>query len=397
MPKFNGNPSEWLSFKDLFSSLVLSNPTLTEIGKLQYLKTSLVGSAAHLLKNTTLTSDNFQKAWDALISFYENKRLLVNAALHALLSIKRMTKESAAELEQLYTTILQIYRSLETLNRPVSRWDDFLVFIATQRLDAESVKAWEHQLGSTRDPPTWTQFSDFLVTRLRSLQAYEKSRQGKLNIESSAKPKTIKAHYQGKYKENKSINASNCAICSEKHYTTACPQYLSKTRNQRLSIITKHRLCYNCLGAHLASNCKSTRRCQRCGKRHHTTIHSDAIQGAKTNTSISEKSTKVDKSTSESSEARILHSNVVSNTIQVYILLATAQIKVLSSNGNITQVRALIDQGSEVSLATERLAQRLKLSRQSSSATFVGIGAQPSNKSRGQVKSENQAIFSIRI
>jgi len=63
LPKFNGTLSNWLSFKDLFTSLVslVSNPALTSVEKLQYLKTSVVGSAAHLLKNTTLTADNFQK------------------------------------------------------------------------------------------------------------------------------------------------------------------------------------------------------------------------------------------------------------------------------------------------------------------------------------------------
>jgi len=106
IPKFNGSPSDWLSFKDMFSSLILAHPTLSSVEKLQYLKTSLVGSAAHLLKNTTLTSANFQKAWDALISFYENKRLLVNSALHSLLNLKRMTKEAAQEMENLYTNIL---------------------------------------------------------------------------------------------------------------------------------------------------------------------------------------------------------------------------------------------------------------------------------------------------
>lgn len=29
IPKFNGSPADWLSFKDLFTSLVLDNPTLT--------------------------------------------------------------------------------------------------------------------------------------------------------------------------------------------------------------------------------------------------------------------------------------------------------------------------------------------------------------------------------
>lgn len=129
LPKLNGSPADWLSFKDLFSSLVLKNTTISAVEKLQYLKTSLNDTAAHLLKNTTLTADNFQKAWESLISFYENKRLLVNAALNSLFTLKRINKQSASEIELFYTSITQIYRSLETLERPVSTWDDFLVFI----------------------------------------------------------------------------------------------------------------------------------------------------------------------------------------------------------------------------------------------------------------------------
>lgn len=133
LPKFNGSPSDWLSFKDLFNSLVLVNPTLSSVEKLQYVKTSLIGSASHLLKNTTLTADNFQKAWDSLIAFYENKRLSVNATFHSLL-IKRMTKESTNKMEQLYTNLMQIHRTFDTLQRPVDQWDNFFVFVAIQRL-----------------------------------------------------------------------------------------------------------------------------------------------------------------------------------------------------------------------------------------------------------------------
>jgi len=107
LPKFNGTPADWIFFKDLFTTLVIVNPSLSSVKKFQYLKTSLVGLAAHLLKDMTITDHNFLKAWDALIAFYENKKLLVNA-LHFLLALKRMTKQSAIELERLYTSIMQI-------------------------------------------------------------------------------------------------------------------------------------------------------------------------------------------------------------------------------------------------------------------------------------------------
>lgn len=74
-----------------------------------------------------VTDHNFFKAWEALIAFYKNKRLLVNSALHSLLALKRMTKESAIELERLYTSIMQIYRSLENLC--VDRWVRGTIFL----------------------------------------------------------------------------------------------------------------------------------------------------------------------------------------------------------------------------------------------------------------------------
>jgi len=65
LPKFDDTLSEWLPFKDLFNSLVTANSTLSAVEKLQYLKTSIIGSAAHFLSNMALTADNFQKTWEA--------------------------------------------------------------------------------------------------------------------------------------------------------------------------------------------------------------------------------------------------------------------------------------------------------------------------------------------
>ncbi|XP_029163322.1 uncharacterized protein LOC114934776 [Nylanderia fulva] len=244
LPKFSGNASEWMSFKDLFSSIIIGNISLSPVEKLQYLKASLTGTAAYLLKNTALTADNFQKAWTDLISFYENKRLLVNSAIQSLLSLKKIAKESSSELERLYTNIMQIYRSLETLQRPVEHWDDFLVFLTVQRLDAESVKVWEHHLGSTKEPPTW------------------------------------------------------------KHL------------------------------------CKTT-------------------------------------------PSQVLHAAVHANQASMCTLLATAQMLIANENGRIMKIKALIDQGSEINIISEKIVQALKLPRSKSSISLIGVGEHSTNKTRG--------------
>jgi len=281
LPKFDGTSSEWLPFKDLFNSLVTANPTLSAVEKLQYLKTSIVGSATHLLSNTALTADNFQKAWEALIAFYENKRLLVNAALHSLMSLKRMSSESATEMEQLYMKVVQIYSTLETLDRPIAFWDDFLIFIVSRKLDSESIKLWEQLLGASKEPPKWQQFSEFMMTRFLTLQAYERSRSGKVMVTPWIK--TAKVHHQSTAKESTSGQVYKCSICSGPHYTALCSQYQDKSVKQKRELIQKHKLCYNCLGQHISSVCHVTKRCQKCGLKHHTTIHQASSQASTTN------------------------------------------------------------------------------------------------------------------
>lgn len=185
------------------------------------------------------------------------------------------------------------------------------MFIAVQRLD--SVKAWEHNLGSSKEPPTWKQFSEFLITRLLSLQAFEKSRVGKNYSQGLAK-----SHFQGK--DNNSSKPNSCTICSSNHYTAKCPQYSSKTVQQRLAIIKKHHLCYNCLGSHRSSACHNAKRCLKCGNKHHTTIHEERITKS---SSESKTATESSVTGAGSSETRVLHSSTERRAVSSSVLLAT--------------------------------------------------------------------------
>ncbi|XP_043288426.1 uncharacterized protein [Venturia canescens] len=370
LPKFNGTPSEWLPFKDLFNSLVISNQTLSSVEKLQYLKTSLTGSAEALLKNTTLTTDNFQKAWEALEVFYENKRLLVNSAFHSLLTLKRMTKESGSEMEYLYTNIMQIFRTLETLGRPVNYWDDFLVFIATQRLDAESVKAWEHHLGPSRDPPTWKNFSDFLMKRMLSLKAFEKSRQGKPQL--AQHHQIVKTYYASENQEQHN-KKKTCPFCSEDHYAATCIQFCNKTTEQKTSLIIKHKLCFNCLGFHQISACRSLKRCAKCGRKHHTSIHTEKFSKSN-NENYSSASTHIQGN----------HASLTQQPSTSCTLLATAQVYVSTETEEKIQARVLIDPGSQISFISENFVQCHHISRSKSSLVIHGIGAVKAGKTKGK-------------
>lgn len=83
---------------------------------------------------------------------------------------------------------------------------------------------------------------------------------------------------------------------------------------------------------------------------------------------------------SKPTETHVLQSAIKEISNSSCILLATVQVLVVSGTGKTKTARALIDQGFEMSLISERVVNLLCLAR---SHSLIGIGAQKSNKTRG--------------
>ncbi|XP_052737821.1 uncharacterized protein LOC128198126 [Bicyclus anynana] len=64
LPVFGGNYEEFPSYKDLFLSLVHHNDSLSDVQKLHYLKTTVTGEAAMLLKNIQKLDPETHKQWE---------------------------------------------------------------------------------------------------------------------------------------------------------------------------------------------------------------------------------------------------------------------------------------------------------------------------------------------
>ncbi|XP_011258489.2 uncharacterized protein LOC105252680 [Camponotus floridanus] len=211
-------------------------------------------------------------------------------------------------------------------------------------------------------------------------EAFEKSQ----NIPAKKKttPHVLKAHHQMQKKSNINQQASLCILCSSKHFLIECPQYNSQTAQQRYSV-TKHGLCFNCLRNHRASECRSTRRCLKCGKKHHTTIHKWNPANTENQSEQANLNTSADTST-QSGPSKVLHTAIHPvQTSTTCILLATTQVLIINKAECTMKIRALLDQGSEVTLISERAVQTLRLPRSKSSIPLIGVGEQSSNRTRG--------------
>lgn len=278
LPKFSGNFQEWRSYHDLFTSLIRNNAELSNVERMHYLKTSLSGEALRYVANLPVSGDSFSIAWETLSSRYENKRFLVTAHLDQLTNMKPLKTKSASVLSSLLANISETLGALRALGCSVEFWDPLLLHLLVKLLDTESREAWELKLGPTTNYPTFSEFEEFLIGRARAMQNLTLPGL----IASTNKDDDKRSKSRSRFSTNAQVatcvakDPAICPLCTSSHYLARCTTFLTKTPSQRLEIVKKHKKCFNCLGNHAIRQCKSTKRCQKCGKHHHTTLHNSA-------------------------------------------------------------------------------------------------------------------------
>ncbi|XP_029167433.1 uncharacterized protein LOC114937930 [Nylanderia fulva] len=361
---------------------------------------SLSDEPATLLKGVEISSKGFNRAWDTLVARYDNKRILMDAQLSALFSIRKAKTECASEVKRLLCELKEAIGALATLGCPVHHWDVILIFMTVRKLDTESVKKWEKSLGATSKAPSFADFEKFLLGRILTLEAFERTTSRKQHANPSRPQANARAY-------TAAVSEQKYALCLSGHYISSCPKYLEKTPVQRKEVIIAKSLCFNCLEPHQMKSCRSTKRCRLCHKQHYSILHNQAGNTAigasdassNSSTSVATSSPPATHSasilplsaTSQLSTKQVSNSATSSHIAQsrvirrTPVLLATALVNVISSTGDLYQVRALLDQGSEVSFLLESVAQLLKLSRRAAAIPIFGIGAQRSSVSNGLV------------
>ncbi|EFN85207.1 hypothetical protein EAI_14830, partial [Harpegnathos saltator] len=93
-PSFSGLYDEWWPFIDMFNSVIHANTTLTNIQKLHYLKASFTGEASNVINGLEISDVNYEVAWDLLKTCYDNKRIIVQTHLKAIIDLPSMKKKN---------------------------------------------------------------------------------------------------------------------------------------------------------------------------------------------------------------------------------------------------------------------------------------------------------------
>lgn len=373
IPMFSGKYSEWITFRDLFISLIHKNGSLSDVQKLHYLKSYLVGEAEQLIRHTPISDVNYLQCWSQLEKRYNNKRYHANNILKRLFNQPSISSECSSGLKELLDTTTDCLNALQNLGIDVTTWDLIIIHIITNKFDVETRKEWELSVSNNgfNQLPTYEDLKLFLESHFRALEFLEPRTLQNLtnNIEPN---QTIKSFFVS----NNNNNPLPCEFCSEIHKLCFCKKFAKRNTEFRREFVLKNKLCFNCLGRnHLVYNCKKNSSCRICHKRHHSLLH----QNTSMNSSDKNVASNLNKLEIMKPSITSENSPMVScfSTEQITnsrpVLLATTVIQTESEPGKVHTTRALIDQGSQVSFITESLVQKLGLKMIPTQSTVLGI------------------------
>ncbi|XP_026325377.1 uncharacterized protein LOC113234292 [Hyposmocoma kahamanoa] len=381
IPFFNGDYHKWVSFKDLFTESIHNNNSMSNAQKMQFLKSKIKGDAEKLIQHLRITSDNYLVCWDILNHRYNNTKLIFSSHINIMMSLPTMQQQSPSHIKKIHDTTNECLNAIKNLGVDISTWDPLIIHLLTQKLDADTHKDYIESLENPRDLPIMSEFLEFLENKFTSLEASRRKQdhvQQKSAVPSLSNNK--KPYFNQQYQNNpkgdnriaKAFHVSTKITCphcnSKKHGIFHCKNFLSLTSDMKLKTANKLKLCTNCLYDHTDNKCFSTKTCPECSALHNTLLHDAFTKAQQPPTS------KIN------NEQVISHSTAhVSRNQSAEILLATALIAVKGADGTRYTMRALIDQGSQVSLITENAAQKLALPRRRCKGVVFGLGARENN------------------
>ncbi|XP_047543273.1 uncharacterized protein LOC125075609 [Vanessa atalanta] len=346
LPKFGGRYEDWLEFRDTFVSLIHENQGIVDIQKFHYLRASLEGGAAQVIRSIGFSSCNYKIAWDLLCDRYNNERLLIQNHVQSMFVIEPLKRESALGIRSIIDIFSKNLRSLHTLGESTMHWDTLIIYLMNSKLDPKTSRDWEERK-STLNKITLNDFMSFLKNKADLLET--------IHINNNIN-KYKNRNDQIKGLLNTNIYIPKCPLCKNTHKIYNCETFLNQSISDRIESARKLKLCNNCLRpGHRVHKCKSGS-CTKCSLKHNTLLHKEI-------------------GSSQHVEPPVDKATALSVQMTEPVLLSTAVVYILGSDNQRHDARAVLDSGSQASFMTQRLLHKLNLHCQKTQISVTGINS----------------------
>lgn len=360
---FDGDVLDWPEFKATCESTFTH--IMDEVSRFRYLKSHLHGEPYRMVKHLPLTPGSYKRAMDLLTKRFDNERAIINANIKLLITLPELTAESSKGLKHMVDTTNECIAAINSYNIETDSWSCILIFLLTQRLDKDSIKFWEENIKGRRTVPQFSEFIEYLETRI--------------NVLESAGASNSIAHVPKKSKtfvNMESMRKCNICVGNTTHFTYLCPELLATAPIDRERFVNEKGLCTNCLHFHKVENCTSRFSCKICKQRHNSALHlSEKCNHVSVTDRINELMIENPELDHEAVQAIEMAGEIVAHVNDGFrspVLLATAVIKIECEN-RVLYAKSLIDQGSTANLISERVCKALDLPMERMNMPITGV------------------------
>lgn len=270
LPTFSGSYHTWISFKNRFTNLIHDNKSLSNVDKLEYLKSCTTHEAEKAIQRFQITDQNYKAAWDRLNEKYDSKRMLQDTEIETIIDRKEIKAETAKEIRELLDVVQESLETLKNMNVDTTSWDPMLVVLVKRKLPFKTREEWEKQL-EPEQVPTYAELIAFLEKRFRTVESLE--------LVGGNSTDADKRNPTNNINKIKSNHRASCPACYDAfHSLMKCEIFLKMSVSNRSAFVNAKSLCRNCLATgHMIKDCNSTKTCFKCNRSHHTLLHRDDV------------------------------------------------------------------------------------------------------------------------
>jgi len=204
---------------------VNSNPAISGVQKLNYLRSQLRGEASHVIAGFALTSANYGHSVTFFKDHYGQPQKLITAHMQALLDLPNPSN-TLPSLQSFYDAIERHMRSLSTLGKSVDSYGDLLAPIILNKLPPKTRKNMAREHNSNQ----WN-LSDLQEAMRKEVRVFESE---------------LGTNYTQNLHPTATFHAGTTG--------TPAPPKSSSTPSQPNT--TNRRSCVFCKGSHSSADCK---------------------------------------------------------------------------------------------------------------------------------------------
>ena len=278
--KFDGNPLDFQAFFATFDELV-HNRTDDDSTKLTRLLQYTSGPAKQCIKFCALVggTEGYTQARAILKERFGNKHLVAQKIINGMKSGNSVSKST--DIRQLADELKTGYTALESLGMVPEVDTQQNIKHILNRFPKYVKNKWHtHSLKHKKQHDIYPPFSDFVTFINDKASDCCDPVYGDYSNENLTGPKatnffstsqTIPSHMSHANREGTNFRptAKPCAVCRQTHDLFRCESFKGMPPRQRLDVVKRNRLCFNCLRAdHFVGQCPKQTVCSvpDCGK-----------------------------------------------------------------------------------------------------------------------------------